>query len=137
MGKRDVCLEGLCFKQRRFDRLNDPCGDGEVGEGVRPQGTSKRIFLSAAVVFQKCIIFALKMISMSREQSYILEYLICVIGAFARRFALTNASSYRYLQEFKGLDFLVKHYEAEHTLSIDDAVDDLAVICHRHGGALA
>ena len=32
--------------------------------------------------------------------------------------------------------FLDKHYEAEHTLSIDDAVEDIAVICHRHGGAL-
>ena len=27
-------------------------------------------------------------------------------------------------------------YGAEHLLSLDDAVDDLAVICHRHGGAL-
>ena len=74
---------------------------------------------------------------MSKEQSTIIEYLICVIGAFAHRYALSNAKSYQYLREFKGLDFLVKHYEAEHTLSIDDAVEDLAVICHRHGGALA
>lgn len=74
---------------------------------------------------------------MSKEQSNIIEYLICVIGAFAHRFALSNAKSYQYLREFKGLNFLIKHYEAEHTLSIDDAVEDLAVICHRHGGALA
>ncbi len=73
---------------------------------------------------------------MSREQSNILEYLICVIGAFAQRFALSNAKAYQYLREFKGGDFLVKHYEAEHTLSIDDAVEDIAVVCHRHGGAL-
>lgn len=73
---------------------------------------------------------------MSKEQSNILEYLVCVIGAFAERFALTNAKSYQYLRQFKGLDFLLKHYEAEHTLSIDDAVEDIAVICHRHGGAL-
>ena len=74
---------------------------------------------------------------MSKEQSNILEYLICVIGAFAQKFALSNEKAYQYLREFKGLDFLVKHYEAEHTLSIDDAVEDIAVICHRHGGALA
>ena len=44
--------------------------------------------------------------------------------------------SYAYLKRHKGLDFLYECYGAEHLLSLDDAVDDLAVICHRHGGAL-
>ena len=74
---------------------------------------------------------------MSKEQSNILEYLICVIGAFARRFSITNSRAYFYLREHKGLEFLTKHYGAEHTLSIDDAVEDTAIICMRHGGTLA
>lgn len=64
------------------------------------------------------------------------EYLVCVIGAFARRFSLTNARAYRYLRDYKGLNFLTQHYAAEHTLSVEDALDDLAIVCHRHGGAL-
>ena len=42
----------------------------------------------------------------------------------------------RYLKDYSGLAFLDKCYEAEHQLSISDAVDDLSVICHRNGGAL-
>lgn len=73
---------------------------------------------------------------MSNEQSTIVEYLVCVIGAFARQFSLTNAKAYRYLRNYKGLEFLTRHYGAEHTLSIDDAVEDCTVICNRHGGVL-
>ncbi|MBP3755856.1 MAG: DUF3791 domain-containing protein, partial [Prevotella sp.] len=37
---------------------------------------------------------------------------------------------------FMGMDFLYRFYEAEHTQSIDDAIDDLILICKRNGGAL-
>ena len=74
---------------------------------------------------------------MSKEQSNIVEYLVCVIGAFAGQFHLTNARAYEYLRKYKGLDFLTKHYAAEHILSIEDAVEDITIICSRNGGALA
>lgn len=74
---------------------------------------------------------------MEREQSNIIEYLVCVIGAFAKQFALTNAKAYEYLRTYRGLDFLTKHYGVEHTQSIEDAVEDCAIVCHRHGGAIA
>ena len=67
---------------------------------------------------------------MSKEQSNIVEYLVCVIGAFARQFSLTNAKAYMYLRQYKGLDFLTKHYGVEHTQSIEDAVEDIIAICH-------
>ncbi len=73
----------------------------------------------------------------ANEQSNIVEYLVCVIGAFARQFSLTNAKAYEYLRRYKGLDFLTKHYGVEHTQSIEDAVDDITLICKRHGGALS
>lgn len=74
---------------------------------------------------------------MSKEQINKIEYLVCVIGAFARHFSLTNAKAYQYIRQYKGLDFLTKHYDIEHTLSIDDAVEDIAVVCNRNGGSLA
>lgn len=73
---------------------------------------------------------------MSKEQSNIIEYLVCVIGAFAKQFSLTNAKAYDYLNRYKALDFLWKHYAVEHTLSVEDAVEDCAIICNRHGGTL-
>lgn len=73
---------------------------------------------------------------MSKEQANVIEYLVCVIGAFARQFSLTNAQAYKYLRQYEGLAFLMKHYGVEHTLSIEDAVEDIAIICNRHGGAL-
>ena len=75
-------------------------------------------------------------LSMSKEQSNIVEYLVCVIGAFAKQFSLTNAKAYQYLRQYKGLDFLTKHYDIEHTQSIEDAVEDITIVCNRHGGAL-
>ena len=73
---------------------------------------------------------------MSKEQRNTIEYLVCIIGAFANRFSLTNAKAYQYLRKYKGLDFLAKHYKVEHTLSIEDAIEDIAIICNRHGGTL-
>ena len=66
-----------------------------------------------------------------------LEYIVCCVGAFAERFSLTNAQAYAYLRRFTGIDFLLECYEAEHTLSIDDAVEDLKYICLQKGGRLS
>ncbi|MBQ8277920.1 MAG: DUF3791 domain-containing protein [Bacteroidaceae bacterium] len=66
-----------------------------------------------------------------------IEYVVCCVGAFAERFSLTNAQSYAYLRRFGGIDFLIDCYAAEHTLSVDDAVEDLTNICLKNGGKLA
>lgn len=67
----------------------------------------------------------------------IIEYVNCCIGAFANRFKLPMAEAYAYLRQFKGIDFLIDCYAAEHTLSIEDAVDDIAQLCQKHGGHLS
>lgn len=74
--------------------------------------------------------------NISPRQSNLLDYIICCIGAFAERFSISNTQSYRYLSHYQGLHFLEKHYEIEHTFSVDDVVDDLATVCQRNGGAL-
>lgn len=71
-----------------------------------------------------------------RELSNRIEYIICCIGAFAERFSLSNSQAYKYLKRFDGLSFLDKYYRIEHTFSINDAVDDLVIICNRNGGVL-
>jgi hypothetical protein len=66
-----------------------------------------------------------------------IEYVICCVGAFASRFKLSNAQSYAYLRRFGAVDFLINCYEAEHTLSIEDAVEDMQAICLQKGGRIA
>lgn len=71
-----------------------------------------------------------------RELKNRIEYLVSCIGAFAQRFGLSNSQAYSYLHRYTGIDFLMECYEAEHTLSIDDAVDDLQMLCYNKGGRL-
>ena len=73
---------------------------------------------------------------MSREIQNRVTYMIYCVSAFASHFGLTMKQAYSYLNRFKGISFLDECYEAEHQLSIDDAVNDLSIICHRNGGAL-
>jgi len=46
------------------------------------------------------------------------------------------STAYRFLAQYGGIDFLMQHYDIEHTLSLDDAVDDLEHICRQNGGVL-
>ncbi len=63
-------------------------------------------------------------------------YLIAIISEFAAKHTLTTPQAYRYLERFKGLDFVNRFYDVEHTFSFEDVVDDLTAYCHRKGGAL-
>lgn len=65
-----------------------------------------------------------------------IEYVVACVGAFAQKYGLSNAQAYAYLRRFTGIDFLIDCYAAEHTLSIDNAVCDLQVICKQNGGKI-
>ena len=74
---------------------------------------------------------------MSREMSNRIAYLVACVGAFAERYGLSNQNAYLYLHQYKGTDFLRDYYDIEHTFSIEEAVEDLTMICQRNGGAIA
>lgn len=75
---------------------------------------------------------------MTQKETYNrIEYIVSCVGEFAMQNRLTNAQSYLYLKQFGGIEFLTRFYEAEHLLSIDDAVVDLKNICLRNGGSIA
>ena len=54
----------------------------------------------------------------------------------AGAYDLTEVAAFDYLKRYRGMAFLSKCYEAEHTVSYEDAVKDLSVVCRRHGGKL-
>lgn len=64
------------------------------------------------------------------------RYIIAAINDFASTHSLTSMQAYRYLERFKGLDFMDKFYEVEHTFSFEDVIEDLTAYCHKKGGAL-
>ena len=74
---------------------------------------------------------------MSKSTLDIINYIVALITEFAKAHGITSQQAYKYLQEFKGLDFVEEFYDVEHTLSFDDAVEDLSFYCKRMGGTLA
>ena len=71
------------------------------------------------------------------DDQYKIPYLNAVTRTFGERFNLTVQQSFRYLYNFKGIRFLLEYYDVEHTLSIEDTVDDLIKVCQKNGGELA
>ena len=60
---------------------------------------------------------------------------MCIVE-FGKKFGMTAQLSYQYLKKYKGISFLDKYYEAEHLLSLNDALTDLKVYCKRNGGTI-
>lgn len=69
--------------------------------------------------------------------SNVIHYIVMSMGMFARQFNLTKKEACNYLSRFKGLEFSIDNYEAEHQLSLQDCVDDMTAICLRNGGKLS
>lgn len=63
-----------------------------------------------------------------------INYTVVCVNEFANRFHIASKEAFIYLYEYKGIEFIKEHYDIEHTLSIDDAVDDLTMICRNNGG---
>lgn len=65
-----------------------------------------------------------------------IEYFVACVTEFAKAFGLDSKESFDYLDRHCGLDFLVSCYEAEHTVSFADAIQDLQQVCRRNGGSI-
>jgi len=65
-----------------------------------------------------------------------LSYVVLCIKKFADEFNLSLIEAYRYLETHGGLQFIINHYEIEHTLSINEAIEDMQAICRKNGGLI-
>ena len=65
-----------------------------------------------------------------------INYYVLCVGAFARHKNMSCKDAFNYLHKHKGIEFLIECYDAEHTLSLDDAVYDLTIVCKNNGGAI-
>lgn len=74
---------------------------------------------------------------MAKEEVNMLNYIIVCISEFAGRYGMHMRDAYLYLTKYKGIEFLKEFYDVEHTLSFDDAIDDVASVCRKNGGMVA
>lgn len=72
---------------------------------------------------------------MSEERKQI-NYTVACVSEFARKHGLNAKEAFRFLFQYRAIEFLKENYDIEHTLSLDDALDDMLMICERNGGVL-
>jgi hypothetical protein len=58
------------------------------------------------------------------------------VSAFSGKKGISQKDAFNYLYDYKGIEFLVDCYEAEHTLSLDNAVEDLTIVCKNNEGTI-
>lgn len=73
---------------------------------------------------------------MSELQKNMVDYFVICVNEFAKRYNMGAKDAMLYLEKYKGLKFLEEFYDVQHTLSFDETVDDLTIICQRHGGEM-
>ena len=74
---------------------------------------------------------------MSKNTIDKINYFVALITEFATAHQISTSQAYEYLQRYKGLDFVDRFYDVEHTFSFDNTVEDLTTYCKRMGGTLA
>jgi hypothetical protein len=74
---------------------------------------------------------------MSKNTIDKINYFVALITEFATAHQISTSQAYEYLQRYKGLDFVDRFYDVEHTFSFDNTVEDLTAYCKRMGGTLA
>lgn len=70
----------------------------------------------------------------AQRDKYQIPFINACIRATAKRAALSTRNAYLYLKHFQGLDYLIEFYDTLHLQSIDDAVDELLIVCRNNGG---
>ncbi|WP_090088939.1 DUF3791 domain-containing protein [Clostridium uliginosum] len=76
------------------------------------------------------------MSKINKEEQNIIDYMVVCVNEFAEKFHVNYKQSFNYLNKHNAIKFLLENYEIEHTLSIDDAIEDLVIIARKNGGYL-
>lgn len=71
------------------------------------------------------------------EQRKQINYAIACVIEFAKRHNMSVKKAFDFLFQYKAIAFIKENYDIEHTLSLDDALDDMIMICRNNGGILA
>lgn len=70
------------------------------------------------------------------KERNIAEFLIACSAEFGKKFGISLRQAYNYLNRYKAVDYLMEHYEIEHTQTFDDVTDRCVDICKQYGGKI-
>lgn len=73
---------------------------------------------------------------MSKLEEKMIDYIVICINEFADRIGLSYKDAFNYLNKYEAIKFIKENYEIEHTLSLDDAIDDMIMVANKNGGYL-
>lgn len=65
-----------------------------------------------------------------------INYTVVCVNEFANKLNIAEKEAFDYLYKYKGIAFIKEYYDIEHTLSMDDAIDDIMMVCRNNGGDL-
>ncbi|MEG2918428.1 MAG: DUF3791 domain-containing protein [Clostridium sp.] len=73
---------------------------------------------------------------MSKEEQNMIDYIVVCVNEFADKLGVNYKDAFNYLNRYKAIRFMKENYEVEHTLSIEDAIDDMMMVARNNGGSL-
>ena len=71
-----------------------------------------------------------------RMDKKLIRYTVACVNEFAANKSLTEKQAFDYLCNHEAMDFLVEFYDVEHTLSFEDAINDLTLVSQQNGGKI-
>jgi len=71
-----------------------------------------------------------------RETKNRIDYFVMIMRDFGDAHHLTPRQAHNYLRHHKALDYMEEFYDVEHTLSPEDTLNSLDIICKRNGGMI-
>lgn len=77
----------------------------------------------------------LRVINVHNDKTSV-SFLMSVINHYSKINGISLGAAYRYLNRFKGLDYLNNYMDVEKTLSFDDIAKNLSIVCANNGGLL-
>ena len=72
-----------------------------------------------------------------REIKNRIAYTVMIVRDFADAHRLTPRQAQNYLRRHKAMAYMEEFYDVEHTLSPNDTVRSLGIICKKNGGGMA
>lgn len=70
------------------------------------------------------------------EQRKQINYAVACVIEFSKKYQLSVKDAFQFLYQYKAIEFIKENYDIEHTLSLDDALDDMMLVCQNNGGSL-
>ena len=138
----DITKIGVLIREERVRRgltqedLGQLVGVGKAQISKIESGKGLTIKTVTKVLEALHLTASIKLVSETKSDKRVIGYVVAVISEFARAYNMPIREASNYLNRYRGIDFLTDHYEAEHLLSIEDSVEDLARVCYNNGGGV-